>query len=126
MGKIDSYKRLAFENLSSKIETLNDFEEAICQWWRRKYTLCDTDQRYLDKYVDDMIVEYFEDHFRDNPQELEAYKRGFESVQEMEKDSLRKILGEDYTDEISYLQPPTTLQNTEYEPEEEVLMDLRK
>lgn len=110
MSKVDALKRIAFKNVTKKIETYEDFEEAICGWWRRKYKIPDTDPRYLEKYVDDMIVEYFEDQFSNDPELLQAYRRGFDNTEDMEKDRLKEIMGENYTEEISYLQEPTEVE----------------
>lgn len=110
MSKIAVYKRIAFENITKRIDTFDDFQEAICQWWRRKYKLPDTDPRFLRKYPEDMIVEYFEDQFREDPRFLHAYSAGFESVEEMEEKRLKEIMGEEYTDEIAYLEQPTEIE----------------
>lgn len=107
-SKLQTFKRLAFENITKKIETYEDFEEAVCGWWRRKYKLPDTDVRFLNKRSEDIVVEYFEDMFRESPQLLRAYSFGYESVEEMEEKRIQEIMGDDYTEEVVFFEQPTT------------------
>lgn len=109
-SKIALFKRIAFENITKKIDTYRDFEEAVCSWWRRKYKMPDTDPRYLCKYVEDMIIEYFEDQFKDSPELLHAYGMGYDSAEEMEEERLKEIMGEEYTSEVAYFQEPSEVE----------------
>lgn len=116
-SRIDVFKRVAFENITKKIDTYEQFEEAVCNWWRRKYKLADTDTRYLSKRADDIVVEYFEDQFRESPQLLAAYSMGFDSIEDMEEKRVKEIMGDEYTDEVVYFEKPTTAEKKGAQPQ---------
>ena len=118
MKKILVLKKIAFNNLKKKIVTKSDFYDAVGIWWRKKYNLPDTDHRYLDKYEEDMVIEYFEDQFLEDKQAMIAFEKGFNSPEEMEKEELKKIMGDDYTEEVSYFEnPPEELRGKQDEEE---------
>jgi hypothetical protein len=108
LNNLDIFKKLASRNVKTKLDTVEDVQNYLERWYRKKYNLADTDPRFLNQYMETIAVEFFEDYFENNPKELEAFTRGFESVQKMEDAEAREIMGDQYTDEIAYLERPPT------------------
>lgn len=127
LDTILALKRIAYNNVkkfSQEKQEISDFEIYVCRWWRKKYNIPDTDKRFLNKELDDIIIEYFEDQFFEDPKLVSAYESGFNSSDEMEEERLKEIMGDDYTEEISYMVGPKDENSNENQiEEEETLMD---
>ena len=96
-------KNQAIKNLETDIKTMTEFLDYICKWWRDKYSIPKTDQRYLDMTPDDMVIEFYEDYYSDptKAEELLAIKGGFDSVKDMLEDEARRDMGDEYSEIIT-------------------------
>jgi len=104
---LNIFKKIASKNVKSELKTIDDFIGYVERWYRKKYNLAATDPRFLDSYTEDIIIEFFESYFDNNPKELEAYEKGFETAADMDEAEVREIMGDQYTGEIAFLEDPT-------------------
>jgi hypothetical protein len=99
-------KHVAYKNVTKEIEDYEDFEKAIIKWYCNKYNITDIDSRVLDKTIESIIIEYYEDLFNNDPNELKAYKDGYDNVEEAEREMAKKDMGDEYHEELDYLETP--------------------
>jgi len=63
---IDGIKRIAYNKINQ------DIEQKLVFWWCDKYKLPPTDERLLNYTVEELILEYFMDLFREDQEEMRS------------------------------------------------------
>jgi hypothetical protein len=109
---IKSLKLRAISNIESPVEDKENYTQEeikllydkyirdVQKWWREKYNLCITDKRYTDMTTEDILIEYYEDHFS-NPtyaDEKIALQAGYGTIEDMQEAEARRDMGDEYSE----------------------------
>lgn len=97
-------RKVALGIKDKTVKTLGDLRLFLVRWWcnyyKKPYRSCET-LKDLDNYtLEELIIEYFDVFFRNNPKELEKFLSGEtkQVVEEAEEDEdwLKKQMGQEY------------------------------
>ena len=58
----------------SSISNFDEFEDFLKDWWSDKYHLPNNHPLLLERDLEDLIIEYFVDFFKNNPQKLNEFE----------------------------------------------------
>jgi len=85
------------------VSSFEEFEEFLKQWWSDKYRLPDNHPLLLEKNLEDLIIEYFVDYFRNNPQNLNEFEINNNLIEDDEDEIwFKKKMGDQYTPRNSF------------------------
>ncbi|CAK0749569.1 hypothetical protein CCP1ISM_330005 [Azospirillaceae bacterium] len=98
-------KNIALARYKDPIQTEEDLISFLGIWWSNKYNMPDNHPLFLEKTLEEHVIDYYMDRFHKNPDEANA-----PTVEELkaEEDQLREEMGEDFREEYDYFLPPTT------------------
>lgn len=63
-----------FKIKRSSVSSFEEFEEFLREWWSEKYHLPNNHPLLLEKNLEELIIEYFVDYFKNNPQQLNEFE----------------------------------------------------
>jgi len=119
---IDALKEIAKSRVEKGVGNQEELTEFIKIWWSRRYNLPDNHPLFLNKRLEEHVIDYFVNDFMDNPEKL---KEMTIEEQEAYEEELKKKMGDSYKEEYDYLIPPDATQeektklNALYPDEEE-------
>lgn len=61
---LNGIKKIAYNNINYNVEN------KLIKWWTSKYQLPPTDERLLAYTLEDLLIEYYEDVFLDDPKQM--------------------------------------------------------
>ena len=96
-------KAIALNKYKTPVQSEEDLIDFLKMWWSNKYNLPDNHPLFLDKTVEEHVIDYYMDRFYKNPDEANA-----KTVEELaEEDAkLKAEYGDDFVDD--YYIPPST------------------
>lgn len=87
----------------NSVSDLEEFKDFLKQWWSEKYKLPDNHPLLLDKTLEELIVEYYTDYYRANPQELNNFEIKNNLIDSSsDEEWFKQTMGEDYTPEHAF------------------------
>ncbi len=96
-------KRIACYRFRRDVISDNEIVDFLKSWWSGKYNRPDNDPLLLDKRLEELIVEYYEDFFKLNPEKLNEFEM---SIKELPNDSdenwFKQIMKDEYTPESAF------------------------
>lgn len=116
--KILKLKELTRFSLKKEIQNEEDLIEVLKNWWVKRFNLPDNHPLFLDKTLEELVIDYYKDRFLNNPAELTAQTA--EEVEEEDK-KMKEEYGDDF--EEAHFIPPSTAEKEgnikeEIKPEE--------
>lgn len=63
-------KRIAFYKIKRTAIPFDELTDFIRDWWSKKYTLPNNHPLLLDKTLEELLIEYYEDYYINNEDEL--------------------------------------------------------
>lgn len=104
MFSYNNLKKIAQYKINrNSVSSLQEFEDFLLQWWSDKYKLPTNHPLLLDRYIEELLIEYYTDYFRSNPKELNDFERenGI-VVNNDDEEWFKKAMGKDYTTEQAF------------------------
>lgn len=81
----------------------DEMAEFLMDWWSEKYNLPNNHPLLLQKTLEELVVEYYVDVFKKNPDELSKFEKDLGVAKEDEDEKwFKKMMGEQYTSEPAY------------------------
>ena len=104
MFSYNNLKKIAQYKINrNSVSSLQEFEDFLLQLWSDKYKLPTNHPLLLDRYIEELLIEYYTDYFRSNPKELNDFERenGI-VVNNDDEEWFKKAMGKDYTTEQAF------------------------
>lgn len=94
-------KELAKIRVKQKVDNDEDLEVFLGIWWSRKYSLPSNHALFLDRTLEEHLLDYYTNDMLDNPSKEET------TIAELDEDEewYKKEMGEDYHEEYDFLIP---------------------
>jgi hypothetical protein len=94
---------LALRQYKKRVVTEEDLLNFLQLWWSNKYNLPSNHPLFLDRTMEEHIIDYYLDDFKKDPESTKI-----QTLEELEADEaeLKKELGEDFSEEYDYYLPP--------------------
>jgi len=94
---------IALRRFKKPVQTEEDLINFIKLWWTNKYNLPDNHSLFLDRTLEEHVIDYYLDKFSKNPDEA-----ALQTKEELEADEakLKAEMGEDYKEEYDYFMGP--------------------
>lgn len=97
-------KDIALARYKTPIQSEEDLISFLGMWWSNKYNLPDNHPLFLEKTLEEHVIDYYMDRFYKNPEEASA-----PTLEELkaEEEALKVEMGDEYREEYDYFMPPT-------------------
>lgn len=96
---LKNLKRIAHNNVNKKVETLDDLQEYLIRWWSLKYNLPSNHPLLLNKTLEELIIDFFEDDFKENPQKMKEFELKEKGQYVDDEEWFKKQMEDEYTKE---------------------------
>lgn len=94
-------KMIAKNRVQKEIQTVDDLVYFLSIWWSEKYKLPCNHQLFLEKTIEELVIDYYIDKFISDPQSMNEE----EKVQD-DEDWYKEQMGEEYKEQYDYLLDP--------------------
>jgi len=115
---LGALKAIAKAKVEKKVQTEDDMREFIKIWWARQYNLPDNHPLFLNRTLEEHIIDFFVNDYMDDPEKLSEMTL---EDQETYEEQLKREMGSDYKEKYDYLIPPDSTQEEEKRIESQVV-----
>ena len=109
-------REIAKNRMTMEPSTYDELIEWLKIWWSSTYNLPDNHPLFLDKTIEEHMIDFYIKKFQNDPKELEKKTDDeLKSEQDEYEEWLKKEMGDAYTDKDSYLIDPKFESNKKQE-----------
>ncbi len=100
---LTNLKRIALYRVRRTRVDGDEIIDFLKSWWSEKYKRPVNDPLLLSRYVEELMVEYYEDLFRAQPDKLSEFEISINDIAETSDENwFKKVMGDQYTPENSF------------------------